>query len=165
LWYTILNRRPSADEPAFAAGAYFSGGVLMKIHESAENYLETILVLSKKKQVRAIDICNELGFAKPTVSIAMKQFRQNGYVATDENGFITLTEKGRVIAERTYERHRFFGGMLVSIGVSPEVAYQDACKLEHDISEESFERLKEHFRRCPIGFGAFMDEADGDACD
>ncbi|MGE4484923.1 MAG: metal-dependent transcriptional regulator [Oscillospiraceae bacterium] len=118
----------------------------MKIYESAENYLETILVLSEKGKVRAIDICNELGFSKPTVSVAMKHFRENGYAETDEYGYITLTEKGRKIAERTYERHRVIGEILVSLGVTKETAYSDACKIEHDISEESFECLKKYFK-------------------
>ena len=117
----------------------------MKIYESAENYLETILMLSEKGKVRAIDICNELGFSKPTVSIAMKHFRENGYAETDECGYITLTEKGRQIAERTYERHRVIGEILFSLGVTKETAYSDACKIEHDISEESFECLKTYY--------------------
>ncbi len=118
----------------------------MEIHESAENYLETILMEKNKKgQVRSIDICNALGFSKPTVSVVMKQFRENGYIEMDENGYISLTEKGSRIAERMYERHVIIADFLMAIGVDEATAYQDSCKIEHDISETSFECMKKHY--------------------
>lgn len=118
----------------------------MKIYESAENYLEAILMLSKKLSgVRSIDIAGELNFSKPSVSIAMKNFRENGFVSIDDGGYIHLTEKGLAIAERVYERHVFLGDVLTYLGVDPEVAAADACKIEHDLSDESFQRIKEYF--------------------
>lgn len=118
----------------------------MEIHESAENYLETILMEKKKKgQVRSIDICNALGYSKPTVSVVMKQFRENGYIEVDENGFITLTEKGNSIAERMYERHVIIADFLMALGVDEATAYQDSCKIEHDISDITFECMKRHY--------------------
>lgn len=120
----------------------------MKIHESAENYLETILILKEKLgNVRSIDIANELNYTKPSVSVAMKQFRENGYIKIDDNGFITLTETGMEVADRIYKRHRFLTETLISIGVSEETAKEDACRIEHDISEETFTKLKEYFER------------------
>lgn len=120
----------------------------MKIQESAENYLETILILSQRKgSVRAIDIANELDFAKPSVSIAMKNLRENGYIETSQAGSITLTESGREIAEKIYERHSLLSDYLISIGVDPAVAVADACRIEHVISAESFEALKNHVNR------------------
>lgn len=117
----------------------------MKIHESAENYLETILILSERiGNVRSIDIVNELNFSKPSVSVAMKNLRQNGYVLVNEEGYITLTEQGRSIAETMYERHTLLSKWLMQIGVSEETALHDACKIEHVISSESFEALKRH---------------------
>ena len=117
----------------------------MKIHESAENYLETILILkSRNGSVRSIDIANELNFSKPSVSRAMSLLRGDGYITVDSDGFIELAESGLAIAERIYERHRLMTDWLVRIGVSPDTAAQDACKIEHDISEETFKKLKEH---------------------
>lgn len=119
----------------------------MKIQESAENYLETILVLGKnKKQVRAIDIVNELGFSKPSVSVAMKQFRENGYITVDDDGFITLTKTGLKIANDTYKRHLLLINFLTHIGVSEQVAKDDACRIEHVISNETFQKLKEYLK-------------------
>ncbi|HML46073.1 MAG TPA: metal-dependent transcriptional regulator [Clostridia bacterium] len=119
----------------------------MKIYESGENYLETILILTERKgSVRSIDIVNEMGFSKPSVSVAMKQFREGGYIQVDEDGFITLTDTGREIAERMLERHRLLTDYLVSLGVDEETAQIDACKLEHDMSQESFEKLREHYQ-------------------
>lgn len=116
----------------------------MKIQESAENYLETILILSRKlNAVRAIDIVNELKFSKASVSVAMKQFRENGYITVDADGFITLTDVGLKIAEGMYERHTLLTDLLMSIGVSEDNAKTDACRIEHIISEETFEKLKE----------------------
>ncbi|MBQ9942570.1 MAG: metal-dependent transcriptional regulator [Christensenellaceae bacterium] len=119
----------------------------MKIQESAENYLETILVLHQRLgQVRSIDVVGEMGFSKPSVSIAMKNFRENGLITMDESGFITLTDEGRAIAERTYERHQTLSHMLISLGVSEEVAREDACRLEHVLSEESYQKIRNHFK-------------------
>jgi len=116
----------------------------MKIQASAEDYLEAILVLSQKKgKVRSIDIAQHMGYAKPTISIIIKQFRENGYVNIDADRNITLTNKGTQIASRTYERHMLFAQFLIDIGVDEETAYADACKIEHNISEVSFERFKE----------------------
>lgn len=117
----------------------------MKIQESAENYLETILILQNRKgAVRSIDIVNEMDFSKPSVSVAMKNLRENGYIEMDKNSYITLTDKGRVIAERTYERHTLFSDWLTALGVSPAVAAEDACRIEHVISVETFEAIKAH---------------------
>ena len=116
----------------------------MKIHESAENYLEAILVIGKRKgYVRSIDIANELSVTKPSVSVAMKSFKNEGYILVNESGEISLTDKGREIAERVYERHNVIANALILMGVSEENAYADSCKIEHVISNESFERLKE----------------------
>lgn len=115
----------------------------MKIHESAENYLETILMIKQKKgEVRSIDIANELEFSKPSVSIAMKNLRENGYITVDENGYISLTDSGKEIAERMYERHTTLSSWLISLGVNENVAVEDACRIEHIISAESFEAIK-----------------------
>lgn len=117
----------------------------MKSNESAENYLETILILSKKLPVvRSVDIANELGFKKPSVSIAMKNLREKEYITVMKPGYIYLTDSGREIAEMIYERHRFLTDWLASLGVDPEVAAEDACRIEHVISKESFEALKTH---------------------
>lgn len=116
----------------------------MKIHESAENYLETILMLTnQKKLVRSIDVANELAFSKASVSVAMKAFRKEGYIVISEDGGITLTEKGLLIAEKICERHNVIANALMALGVSEEVAYADSCKIEHDISQESFDKIKE----------------------
>ena len=117
----------------------------MKIHESAENYLETILILKKRLgQVRSIDIASELSFSKPSVSVAMKNLRLNGYIDVSKDGYITLLEKGQEIAERIYERHTLFSDWLTALGVSPEVAAEDACRIDHVISDETFEAFKAH---------------------
>ena len=117
----------------------------MKIHESPENYLETILILKKRLgQVRSIDIASELSFSKPSVSVAMKNLRLNGYIDVSKDGYITLLEKGQEIAERIYERHTLFSDWLTALGVSPEVAAEDACRIEHVISDETFEAFKAH---------------------
>lgn len=115
----------------------------MKIHESAENYLETILILEKRiGMVRSIDIATELDYTKPSVSVAMKHLRTDGYIEVDKGGYITLLDKGRQIAEKMYERHTLITNWLKAIGVSDGVAAEDACKIEHVISEESFEAIK-----------------------
>lgn len=115
----------------------------MAINESAENYLETILMLSKKLPVvRSVDIANELGFKKSSVSIAMKNLRENNHIVVSGAGFITLTESGKQIAEMIFERHELISNWLIKIGVSEETALEDACKMEHVISQESFEAIK-----------------------
>lgn len=115
----------------------------MKIQESAENYLETVLMLRQRKGfVRSIDIANEMGFSKPSVSIAMKNLKENGYITIDDGGMISLTDKGREIAEKTYERHTLFTEWLIRLGVSPDMAAEDACRMEHAVSEESFAAIK-----------------------
>ncbi len=120
----------------------------MKIQESAENYLETILVLGRRNgNVRSVDIANELGFSKPSVSVAMKQFRENKLIVVDGHGHITLTEEGRAIAERTYERHRMLITFLTKIGVQEETASEDACRMEHVISEETFQCMQAFLER------------------
>ncbi len=120
----------------------------MKILESAENYLETILILQNRiGNVRSIDIVAEMGFSKPSVSVAMKNLRENGYIHVDENGFITLQDSGRVIAEKIYERHTLFTEWLTSLGVSPKTAAEDACRIEHVISDESFQAMKKHVQK------------------
>lgn len=117
----------------------------LKVYESAENYLETILILKRRNgYVRSIDIAKEMNFSKPSISNAMKQYRKSGYIEMDENGFIELTEKGLALAERVYERHCLLTQYLVSLGVRKETAKEDACRIEHVISDESFEKLKEH---------------------
>lgn len=120
----------------------------MKIQESAENYLETVLVLSKRNpEVRSIDVATELGFSKPSVSVAMKNLRENGYVVINKEGHIFLTDAGREIAEMIYERHTLLSTWLISLGVSPETAAEDACRMEHVISKESFSAIKEHVKK------------------
>ena len=115
----------------------------MAINESAENYLETILILSKRLPVvRAVDIANELDFKKSSVSVAMKNLRENNYITVTDAGYIYLTDSGREIAEMIYERHELISCWLISLGVPKEIALEDACKMEHVISKESFEAIK-----------------------
>ena len=117
----------------------------MKILESAENYLETILILQKRNgTVRSIDIAGELEFTKPSVSIAMKNLRENGYIEMDKNGYITLSDAGRSVAEAVYERHTILTDVLKILGVPADIAKEDACRMEHIISEETFEAIKKH---------------------
>lgn len=117
----------------------------MKTHESAENYLETILVLQQRNgSVRAIDIANELNFSKPSVSIALKNLREKEHVSVDASGNITLLPSGLEIAERIYERHRLLTNWLTALGVDPAIAAEDACRMEHVISEASFSAIKQH---------------------
>ena len=116
----------------------------MRIKESAENYLETVLMLKNKNGfVRSIDVANELGFTKASVSVAMKALREENYITVSPNGDISLTEKGIEIAENMYERHTVIAKCLMKLGVSEETAYNDSCKIEHDISDESFKKIKE----------------------
>lgn len=115
----------------------------MRKTESAENYLETILTLSKKHPaVRSIDIATEMNFSKPSVSVAMKHLRENNFIEVSSEGYITLTEKGMEIATSVYERHTLISNWLISLGVNPEVAVNDACGMEHQISDESFQAMK-----------------------
>ncbi len=115
----------------------------MHNNESAENYLETILILSKKRPVvRSVDIAEELGFKKSSVSVAMKHLREKEHITVTREGFIYLTDAGREIAEMIYERHELITRWLVALGVDEQIAAQDACKIEHDISRESFEAIK-----------------------
>ncbi len=119
----------------------------VKIQKSAEDYLESILVLQNRNgYVHAVDIANELEFSKPSVSVAMKNLRENGYIAVDRNNEITLTEKGRQIAETIYERHTLLTDWLKALGVDPAIAAEDACRMEHVISAESFAAIKRHAR-------------------
>lgn len=117
----------------------------MKIQESAENYLETILILKQKTPyVRSIDIANELSFSKPSVSVAMKNLRANGYVEIDSEGHISLTEAGQEIAETMYERHTLLSQWLIYLGVDEQTALEDACRIEHVVSAKSFKAIKDH---------------------
>ena len=117
----------------------------MKSNESAENYLETILILSQKLPVvRSVDIANELGFKKSSVSIAMKKLREKNHITVTDSGFIYLTDGGRAIAEMIYERHEFLSTWLTKLGVPKDIASQDACRIEHVISKESFDAIKKH---------------------
>lgn len=119
----------------------------MAPNESAENYLETILILSQKLPVvRSVDIATELGFKKSSVSIAMKNLREKNHITVTNAGFIYLTDSGSEIAEMIYERHQLLSEWLIRLGVSPEIATQDACKIEHVISKESFEAIKKHVK-------------------
>jgi len=123
----------------------------MNIYESAEDYLEAILMLSERLgTVRSIDIVNKLGYSKPSVSVAMKRLRENGYIEMDSDSYITLTGSGMEIASRVYNRHRMLTNFLINLGVSEETAAADACKIEHDLSDETFEKIKEHALRHKI---------------
>lgn len=118
----------------------------MKIQESAEDYLESVLMLSQQQEnVRAADLCRRLGFSRPTVSQAVHELRADGYLSVDDMNHITLTEKGLAIAERILERHNVIANIFLSLGVSEETAYEDACRVEHYISQETFLRMKEHY--------------------
>ena len=117
----------------------------MRKNESAENYLETILMLGQRLPVvRSVDIANELGFKKSSVSVAMKHLRENNHITVSDAGFISLTESGKQIAEMVFERHELISNWLIGIGVSEEIALEDACKMEHAISDESFEAIRRH---------------------
>ena len=117
----------------------------MQLQESGEMYLETILVLSRTQSVvRSVDVSEHMGFSKPSVSRAVSLLRQNGYIEVSPEGYLTLTEQGRDVAEKIYERHTVLTGFLIQLGVDPEVARQDACKMEHGISDQSLNALK-HF--------------------
>ena len=117
----------------------------MGIHESGEMYLETIHVLYKKNgHVRSVDVSEHMGYSKPSVSRAMGLLKEGGYITIDKEGFITLTDSGLEVAQKIYERHTILSTLLVALGVSPETAAEDACRIEHAISDESFEAIKKH---------------------
>ena len=127
----------------------------MQIHQSAEDYLETILMLNQRMgRVRSIDVVNELGYTKASVSIAMKKLRENGYIAVDGEGNLTLLEPGREIAERIYSRHRLLTHFFVQLGVDEDVAAEDACKAEHILSEQTLEKIREY---------ALLHDAEGNS--
>lgn len=123
----------------------------MQLQESGEMYLETILILSQKGAVRSLDVAEYMGFSKPSVSRAMSLLRQGELIIMNKNGYIELTEAGRKIAEGIYERHRVLTDLLVKLGVNEKKAAEDACKIEHDISDETFEAIKEHVKK----YGSF----------
>ena len=124
---------------------------MLKTNESAENYLETILVLSQKKPVvRGVDIAEELGFKKSSVSVAMKNLREKNHITVSDAGFINLTQSGREIAEMIYERHEFLSKWLISLGVPAETATEDACKIEHVLSKESFQAIKDFVKKSQL---------------
>ena len=121
---------------------------MKKTPEAVENYLETILILGRDETpVRSVDIAKELKFSKPTISVAMKNLKAKGYIFVCESGYITLTESGQAIANKMYDRHRLISDWLTLLGVNRETAIRDACKIEHDISEESFFALKKHIEK------------------
>ena len=123
----------------------------MKIQESAENYLEAILVLKKEKgRIRSIDIARHLEFTKPSISRAINLLKNNGYVTVDKEGWIELTEEGLTIAGKVYERHSFIAAWLTSIGVPADIAAEDACRIEHDVSDETFQKVKEFVTRAQL---------------
>ena len=120
----------------------------MKIYESAEDYLERILQLQEKQErVISLDIANSMNYSKPSVSRAMKNLKEDGYIVIDSNGAITLTEKGEKVATRIYERHKIISEVLMRLGVSEDNAVKDACKIEHDLSDETFDAIKKHIEK------------------
>ena len=120
----------------------------MKIQKSAEDYLETILILQERSgTARSVDVAAELGFSKASVSVAMKKLRENGYIRVDEDGLLLLTDPGRAIAQSIYARHKLLTAFFVQLGVSEETAAADACKIEHDLSEETYQALLHHVQR------------------
>ena len=122
------------------------------MQESAENYLETIFILSQGGElVRSIDIVNELEFSRPSVSVAMKNLREKGYIEVDNDGYITLTDNGRSIAESMYERHMLISDWLIFLGVDKKIAVNDACRMEHSMSEQSFTAIKQHIHEWKRG--------------
>ena len=123
----------------------------MSIHESGENYLEQLLLLSREKEkVRAVDLCAALGFSRPTVSIMLRELRAGGFVIVLDNGGLALTEKGECVAKKIYERHCLITELLVSMGVPREIAKEDACKIEHDISDETLRCIRETVERSKV---------------
>lgn len=123
----------------------------MNIYESAEDYLEAILILRERQgMVRSIDVVHQLELTKPSVSVAMKRFRENGYIEMDADGYITLLPPGEEIAQRIYDRHKLLTQFLICLGVSEDAAAADACKIEHDLSEETYTKIKEHALKCGV---------------
>lgn len=121
--------------------------ITLKTHESAENYLETIFILAKQKSpIRSVDIANELVYSKPSVSVAMKNLRESGHIIVDADGHITLTDSGLLIAQKMYDRHMLISNWLIALGVDREIAVNDACKIEHDMSEQSFLAIQKHIK-------------------
>lgn len=119
----------------------------MIIKESAENYLEAILMIKNKKgNVRSIDVATHLGVSKPSVSVAMKNFREEGFITVDDDGNLNLTESGLSVAEKMYERHEIIARALMSLGVDSDTAYEDSCKIEHVVSDSTFDKIKEHLK-------------------
>lgn len=124
----------------------------MAITEAVENYLETILILSQKQpDVHAIDICSYLGYSRPTVSIILKKMKDEGLVTVDNDNHIRLTDTGKDVAERIYDRHTVLTDLFICLGVNRDVAAEDACMVEHDISDETFECLKAHYKKLSDG--------------
>ena len=121
---------------------------MSKLRQSGEDYLETILILSKRGEVRSIDIANEMNLSKPSVSRAMGILKNGGFIKVDKDGYITFTDEGKKTAERIYERHTVLTDWLVGIGVDEKTTAEDACRLEHNFSSESFEKLKNHIQIC-----------------
>jgi len=120
----------------------------MNLYESAENYLETILILRNRLgEVRSIDIVGELDFSRPSVSVAMKKLRESGHIDMDRDGYITLTESGLKIAESVYERHTILSDFLISLGVDEKIAAEDACRMEHMLNQQTFEKIRDHVKR------------------
>ena len=119
----------------------------MSVSEAMENYLETIFILSRKQpEVHAADICAYLEYSRPTVSVVVRQLRDQGYLCINDENHISLTPKGREIAERMFERHNLLAEMFMAIGVPERIAFRDACKIEHDLSKETFDRIRAHYR-------------------
>ena len=132
----------------------------MQVGETIENYLETIYMLTREKQpVRSVDIANEMGYSKPTISIMMRQLKESGYIRVGRSGYITLTDTGLAIAERVYERHILLTEILVSLGVDEKIALEDACKVEHNLSKESFECIKNYFENIRKEQGRLSNKA------
>lgn len=124
----------------------------MTLHESGEDYLEAILKLREEKgQVRSIDVAGELGVTKPSVSVAMKKLREAGHITMDENGLLSLTDQGEAVAQRIYERHRIITRLLMGLGVDETTAAQEACKIEHHISDGTFAKMKAHLQQTRDG--------------
>ena len=117
--------------------------IRLKIQKAAEDYLEAMLMMREKHgYIRSIDVAGQIGVTKPSVSYATKRLRENGYITMDPDGLITLTDKGLEIAERIYERHKLLSELLIRLGVNPETAHEDACRIEHDLSVESFDAIR-----------------------
>ena len=126
----------------------------MAVSEAIENYLETIYILSRQQtEIHAIDICTYLSYSRPTVSVVLRQMRENGLVTVNEDNHIFLTDEGLRIASRIFERHELLTSMLMTLGVSRETALHDACKIEHDLSDETFEAIKMHLQKHNVKLG------------